>query len=81
MTTVSTDTHTVRISIPYKPSLITSILENKKPLLITAATLVIGLSMGMPIGGFIYDRITNAGLTSCACPKEPLSSWGITLPG
>ena len=78
MTTLSTDRHTVTIPIPYKPPLITPLLENKKPLLIGAATLVIGLSIGMPIGGFIYDRITNAGLASCACSEETFS-WGATL--
>jgi len=75
MSILSTASHTVTISIPHKPSLTASFLENKKTLLIGSAIFVIGLSIGIPIGAFIYDKITNAGLASCPWQQGSSSFW------
>ncbi|PWU15099.1 MAG: hypothetical protein C5B45_03175 [Chlamydiae bacterium] len=63
--TIHSNTSTITVPMQHKTSLIETLLENKKPLFIGSAVLVIGLGIGIPIGAFIYDRITNAALASC----------------
>lgn len=73
-------TNALIVQIPFSKTLKETLLENKKNLLFGSAILVVGLSIGMPIGAFIYDRITNAALASCPFPQESSSSlpWEAT---
>lgn len=62
------------VHVPHTRTVKETLLENKQLLLFGSAILV-GLSLGMPIGAFIYNQITNAAFASCPQLQETHSSW------